>query len=84
MENAKKYCKYVIDAGKCPIAPHLFFLQILDDILQERNKRLELNTNFFKIAEELWVFGEISQEMQLEINIAKLLNKKVVFIIDFI
>lgn len=85
IKNAKKYCKYVIDKGKCPFAPHLFSPQILDDnIQQERNKGLELNTNFLKIAEELWVFGEISQGMQLEIDIAKQLNKKIVFIIDFI
>ena len=30
-ESARQYCRIVLDTGKIPIAPHLYFTQFLDD-----------------------------------------------------
>ena len=30
-EKARRYCRYAVDSGYAPFAPHLFFPQFLDD-----------------------------------------------------
>lgn len=81
IQKAKNYCRFVVEEGKCPLAPHLFFPQFLDDNIEsERQQGLQLNSNFLNLCDELWVFGEeISQGMQFEIDLAKYLNKKIIF-----
>lgn len=77
IKNAQQYCKFAVDKGYCPFAPHLFFPQFLNDnIPSERQKGLELNLNFLHIADELWVFGKtITDGMKFEIQYFKTLHK---------
>ena len=76
-KNAQKFCKFAVDKGYCPFAPHLFFPQFLNDnIAAERNKGFELNKNFLNLAQELWVFGKnITAGMIFEIQYFQHLQK---------
>ena len=77
IKNAQKFCKFAVDKGYCPFAPHLFFPQFLNDnIAAERNKGFELNKNFLSLAQELWVFGKnITAGMIFEIQYFQRLQK---------
>lgn len=77
IQNAQKFCKFAVDKGYCPFAPHLFFPQFLNDnIAAERNKGFELNKNFLNLAQELWVFGKnITAGMIFEIQYFQHLQK---------
>jgi len=43
IKEAKKYCRYVVNKGSIPIAPHIYFTQFLDDgIKKERNLGIKM------------------------------------------
>lgn len=70
---AKRYCRFAVDAGYLPIAPHLLYPQFMDD-RDERERKLGLRFGdvLMDRCAEVWVFGaDISAGMQLEINRAK-------------
>lgn len=73
MDKAKKYCRYAVDNGFIPIAPHLFFPQFMsDETVQERNLAIFMDIVLLSKCAELWVFGEkISNGMNIEITKAK-------------
>lgn len=73
MDKAKKYCRYAVDNGFIPIAPHLFFPQFMsDETVQERNLAIFMDIVLLSKCAELWVFGEkISNGMSIEITKAK-------------
>ena len=72
-EAARRYCRYAVDAGYVPIAPHLFFPQFMDDADEhERNLALFMDIVLLTKCAELWVFGEkITSGMSIEIEKAK-------------
>ena len=72
-EAARRYCRYAVDAGYVPIAPHLFFPQFMDDTDEaERNLALFMDIVLLSKCAELWVFGgTISKGMSIEIEKAK-------------
>ena len=72
-EAARRYCRYAVDAGYVPIAPHLFFPQFMDDADEhERNLALFMDIVLLTKCAELWVFGDrISKCMSIEIEKAK-------------
>lgn len=84
IKNAQKFCKFAVDKGYCPIAPHLFFPQFLNDNdPQERQQGLKLNETFLNIANELWVFGKnITSGMIVEIQYFQRF-KKIIKYFDF-
>ena len=42
--NAKRYCRFAVEMGCIPIAPHLYFPQFMDDnIISERNLALYMD-----------------------------------------
>ena len=77
IKDAKKYCRYVIKKGFMPIAPHIYFTQILDDnIEEERNLGIKMGIELLKLCDELWVFGDkITAGMNKEISYCKKINK---------
>ena len=72
-ENARRYCRFAVDSGCIPLAPHLYFPQFMDDGSgAERNLALFMDIVLLSKCSELWVFGErISQGMSIEIENAK-------------
>lgn len=73
VENARRYCRFAVDSGCIPLAPHLYFPQFMDDGNGvERNLALFMDIVLFSKCSELWVFGErISKGMGIEIEKAK-------------
>ena len=76
IENAKRYSREVVFSGFLPITPHIYFTQFMyDSIPMERRLGLYMGLELLKLADELWVFGEvISEGMSQEIELAKELN----------
>lgn len=76
IEKARRYCRFAVDEGYIPIAPHLLFPQFLND---DKQVELELGLHFGNVlmshCSEVWVFGEsISDGMAEEIKRAKRKN----------
>ena len=72
-KNARRYCRFAVDSGCIPLAPHLYFPQLMDDGNgAERDLALSMDIVLLSKCSELWVFGErISQGMSIEIEKAK-------------
>ena len=82
VKKAKRYCKAAIDRGCLPIAPHVFYTQILsDDIEEERAAGLRLGLELLKECDEIWVFQDngISEGMKQEIELAKSLEIPIIY-----
>lgn len=73
ISKAQHYCRYAVDNGYIPIAPHLFFPQFMDDSNpKERNLALFMDIVLLTKCEEVWVFGSrISKGMGIELEKAK-------------
>lgn len=65
---AQKYCRYAVDRGYIPFAPHLFFTQFLDDEdPAERSLGISFGNAFMDKCFEVWIFGtEYSAGMRAE------------------
>ena len=70
---ARRYCRFAVDQGYIPIAPHLLFPQFLDDSRpDERELGLFFGNALMSKCAEVWVFGSrISAGMEAEIKRAK-------------
>ena len=73
VQNARKYCRFAVDSGCVPIAPHLLFPQFMtDNNPTERELAIFMDIVLLTKCAELWVFGEnISSGMKIEIAKAK-------------
>ena len=71
MEAARRYCRYVVDQGKQPVAPHLLYPQFMTDET-ERDKTMEFSVRLLLMCGEIWAFGGsyVSEGMQIEIMTA--------------
>ena len=71
--SARRYCRFAVDSGCIPLAPHLYFPQFMDDgNVAERDLALFMDIVLLSKCSELWVFGErISKGMSIEIEKAK-------------
>ena len=72
-EKARRYCRFAVDSGYIPLAPHLFFPQFMrEDSQAERDLALFMDIVLLSKCAELWVFGEkITSGMSIEIEKAK-------------
>lgn len=72
-ENARRYCRFAVDSGYIPLAPHIYFTQFMDDHNpKERNLAMFMDIVLLTKCAELWVFGDrISNGMSIEIEKAK-------------
>lgn len=69
--KARRYCRFAVDKGAIPLAPHLLFPQFMSD-RTERERALFMDIVLMGKCEQLWVFGEErSPGMQAEIDKAK-------------
>ena len=72
-ENARRYCRFAVDRGFAPFAPHLFFPQFMDESDEdERETGIFMGIILLTKCAELWVFGErITRGMAQEIRKAE-------------
>lgn len=68
--------KYVIEQHKVPLNPFMIFDYFLLDSVN-RDLVREGNNNLVKRADELWVFGTVSNGVLAEIKIAKEMKKPI-------
>lgn len=70
---ARCYCRFAVDQGCIPFAPHLLFPQFLNDRdLSDRNNGLFFGKVLMDKCSAVWVFGNhISSGMSEEIERAK-------------
>ena len=69
--NARRYCRYAVDKGCIPLAPHLLFPQFMNEE-NERETAMFMNYVLLTKCRELWVFGRtITAGMSEEIEKAK-------------
>ena len=74
--KARTYCRFAVEKGCIPIAPHLLFPQFMDDSNpKERELAMFFGNVLMSKCAELWVFGDlISSGMAAEIDRAKRKN----------
>lgn len=72
-ENARRYCRFAVDSGYIPLAPHLLFPQFMNDKdTDERRLALFMDIALLSKCAQLWVFGgNITKGMEIEIEKAK-------------
>ena len=72
-KSIRMYCRFAVDAGYVPIAPHIYFPQFMNDrSSRERELTLFMDIVLLSKCAELWVFGEeIIGGMSIEIRKAK-------------
>ena len=78
VEKARRYCRFAVDNGCIPIAPHLLFPQFLDDNdMIEREMGIHFGNVLMSHCAEVWGFGEYtSSGMSAEIDRAKMKGYK--------
>ena len=58
-EKARLYCRYAVDKGYVPIAPHIYFTQFMSDNTEkERNLAVFMDIVLLSKCAELWFFGD--------------------------
>ena len=68
LEFAKLFCMAVIEEGKIPICPHLFYAQVLnDDVPEQRAAGMEIGLHLLEDCDVLLVCSPLSQGMIAEI-----------------
>ena len=76
-EKARRYCRFAVDAGAIPFAPHLLLPQFMSEAT-ERETVMFFNKVYLGRCEELWVFGsEITNGMAAEIRWAERRNTRI-------
>ena len=72
-ERARAFCRFALEQGQIPLAPHLLFPQFMDDDdPAERELAIFMDVVLLGKCSELWVLGEtVSAGMQAEIDVAK-------------
>lgn len=65
--KARRFCRFAVDQGAIPLAPHLLFPQFMEE-RSERELALFMGMVLLGHCSEVWVFGErISSGMEAEI-----------------
>lgn len=68
LEFAKLFCGAVIEEGKIPICPHLFYSQVLnDEVESQRAAGLIIGLELLEDCSELRIFSRLSDGMKGEI-----------------
>lgn len=72
-ERTRQFCRFALEHGQIPLAPHLMFPQFVnDEDPEERNLALFMDIVLQGKCQELWVLGDvISEGMSVEIETAK-------------
>ena len=72
-KRTRAFCRFVLDKGNIPLAPHLLFPQFMDDSNEkERDLAIFMDIILMGKCQEVWVLGDvISRGMSIEIEKAK-------------
>jgi len=62
--------KYILEQGYTPLSAFMMFSYFLLDTV-DRMALIESNNDLVRLADELWVFGELSSGVKAEIAVAK-------------
>lgn len=79
-KKARDYCRFAVEKGTTPYAPHLLFPQFVSEETG-RERALSMGLEMLARCDEVWCFGGISPGMKTEIAEAKKLKKPVRFFI---
>lgn len=73
IKRAQDFCRFALEKGNIPLAPHLMFPQFMDDSNeQERELAIFMDIILMGKCQEVWVLGDvISRGMSIEIEKAK-------------
>lgn len=73
IKKAQDFCRFAIDSGQIPLAPHLMYPQFMnDDDPAERDLAMFMDIILLGKCQEVWVLGDvISKGMSVEIDKAK-------------
>jgi len=73
VSNALRYCRFAVEKGKIPIAPHCYFPRFMDDgNPAERELAMTFAVRLLHECKALWIFGtKITEGMKREILAAK-------------
>lgn len=73
IKRAQDFCRFALDKGNIPLAPHLMFPQFMDDENpEERELAIFMNIVLMGKCQALWVLGDVvSKGMSIEIEKAK-------------
>ncbi len=78
IKKAKEYSRQVAIKGNIPITPHIYFTEFLDENKErERQLGIDMGIELLKLCDEMYVYGEPTEGMKQEIEIAKRLDKKI-------
>ena len=70
-KRAREFCRFAVDHGQIPIAPHLMYPQFMSEA-DERDLIMFMDIVLLGKCKELWVLGDVVTEgMQTEIDTAK-------------
>ena len=85
-KKAIEYCEYVVSQGHIPFSAHVMLHGFyIDDAEERRLNGLQAAFEIIRIVDEVWVFsdkendGEITNDMQQVIDLAKQINKTIVY-----
>jgi len=73
IKRAQDFCRFALEKGNIPLAPHLMFPQFMDDNNEkERDLAIFMDIILMGKCQEVWVLGDvISRGMNIEIEKAK-------------
>ncbi len=74
--RARNYCRFVVSKKCVPIAPHLLFPQFVTEAT-ERGMAMKMDYLLLRRCDEVWAFGEITEGMAIEIEMADDEGKRV-------
>lgn len=87
VENAKRYCQFVMEKGHAPFAPHLLYPQMLDDgCAESRELGMDCGMAFLRRCQEVWVFSTdrtLSKGMVAEVDEAIHYGIPIEWFLDF-
>ena len=80
--KAIEYCRYAVEHGVIPLAPHLLFPRFLSELNpEERELGISMGLTLIAKCSELWVFGDkITTGMHREIARAEKLGMTVKYL----
>ena len=78
-QRTRQFCRYALDRGQIPVAPHLMFPQFMDDDKpEERELAMFMDIVLMGKCQEIWVLDDvISEGMGIEIDRAKKRSQKI-------
>ena len=78
-ERTVRFCRFALEKGQIPLAPHLMFPQFMtDDDPEQRELAMFMDIVLMGKCSEVWVLGDrISEGMSAEISKAKQRRQKI-------